>query len=146
VIKELALHYWDRDQLGGELMGALTGLILAAYAGVLIGATANPVWSQNRLALPPHLLAAALGGAAGILELPGFLIPPTPWLGLAASAIETLLGVHFELSRLAVNAPLHRGRSAWAFRIAGAAAGPGALLLRLMSNSPLPAELQRFAS
>lgn len=120
----------------GECSGALTGLILAAYTGVLIGATANPLWSHNRRGLPPHFLAAGLGGAAGILELIGFLIPPTKILGLAAATIETLLGVHFELSRLPVNAPLHRGKSAWAFRIAGTLAGPGALLLRLTWDSP----------
>lgn len=119
----------------GELTGALTGLILAAYTGVLIGATANPVWSHNRRAIPPHFLASAVGGAGGILELLGFLNPATQFLGLAAAVAETLLGVHFELSRLPVNAPLHRGKSAWAFRIAGLLAGPGALLLRLLSDS-----------
>jgi formate-dependent nitrite reductase membrane component NrfD len=119
----------------GEFTGALTGLVLASYTGVLIGATANPVWSHNRRALSPHFIASGLGGAAGILELLGFLIPPTQFLGLAAAAIETLLGVHFELSRLPVNAPLHRGKSAWAFRIAGTLAGPGALVLRLLSDS-----------
>jgi formate-dependent nitrite reductase membrane component NrfD len=119
----------------GEFTGALTGLILAAYTGVLIGATPNPVWSHNRRALPPHFLAAAVGGAAGILELVGFLIPATQFLGLAAAAVETLLGVHFELNRLPVNAPLHHGKSAWTFRIAGSLAGPGALLLRLLWDS-----------
>ncbi len=119
----------------GECTAALTGLILAAYTGVLIGATANPVWSHNRRALPAHFLAAALGGAAGVLELLGFLITPTQLIGIAAAAIETLLGVHFELSRLPVNAPLHRGRSAIAFRIAGVMAGPVALILRLLSDA-----------
>jgi formate-dependent nitrite reductase membrane component NrfD len=119
----------------GEFTGALTGLILAAYTGVLIGATPNPVWSHNRKALPPHFLASAVGGAGGVLELMGFLIPATNFLGFAAAAIETLLGVHFELSRLPVNAPLHRGKSAWTFRLAGVLAGPGALLLRLISDS-----------
>jgi formate-dependent nitrite reductase membrane component NrfD len=119
----------------GEFMGALTGLILASYTGVLIGATANPVWSHNRRMLSPHFLASGLGGAAGIIELMGFLIPATQFLGIAAAAIETLLGVYFELSRLPVNAPLHRGKSAWAFRVAGLLAGPGALALRLMLDS-----------
>jgi len=119
----------------GELTGALYGLILAAYTGVLIGATANPVWSHNRKAIPPHFLASAIGGAGGVLELMGFVIPATNILGFVAAAAETLLGVHFELSRLPVNAPLHRGKSAWAFRIAGLLAGPGALLLRLLSDS-----------
>jgi formate-dependent nitrite reductase membrane component NrfD len=119
----------------GEFTGALTGLILAAYTGVLIGATTNPVWSHNRKALPPHFLASAVGGGGGVLELIGFLIPATNFLGLVAGAIETLLGVHFELSRLPVNAPLHHGKSAWTFRIAGLLAGPGALLLRVLSDS-----------
>jgi formate-dependent nitrite reductase membrane component NrfD len=120
----------------GELTGALTGLILAAYTGVLISATAIPVWSHSRHAIPPHFLAGAVGGAAGILELIGFLSLATQVLGLVAAIAETLLGVHFELSRLPVNAPLHRGKSAWTFRIAGALAGPVALLLRLTSHSP----------
>ena len=119
----------------GEFTGALTGLVLEAYTGVLIGATANPVWSQNRRALPPHFLAGGVGGAAGTLELLGFLIPATQYLGLAAALAETLLGVHFELSRLPVNRPLHHGKSAWTFRMAGALAGPGALLLRLFWDS-----------
>ncbi|MFZ0956092.1 MAG: NrfD/PsrC family molybdoenzyme membrane anchor subunit [Candidatus Sulfotelmatobacter sp.] len=137
---ELILHGYASPLIigirwAGELMGALTGLILAAYTGVLIGATANPVWSHNRRALPPHFLASAVGGAAGVLELIGFLTPATQLLGLIAAIAETLLGVHFELSRLPVNAPLHRGKSAWTFRIAGMLAGPGALLLRLLSDS-----------
>jgi formate-dependent nitrite reductase membrane component NrfD len=119
----------------GECTAASTGLILAAYTGVLIGATANPVWSHNRRALPAHFLAAALGGSGAVLELLGFLIPATQILGVAAAAIETLLGVHFEIGRLPVNAPLHRGKSALAFRIAGVLAGPGALILRLASDA-----------
>lgn len=128
---------------GGECTAALTGLILAAYTGVLIGATANPVWAHNRHALPAHFLAAALGGASGILELLGFIIPATQLIGVAAAAIETLLGIHFELSRLQVNAPLHHGKSATAFRIAGVMAGPGALTLRLLSDT---APLRRAAA
>jgi formate-dependent nitrite reductase membrane component NrfD len=137
---ELFLHGYSSALVvgliwAGELTAALTGLLLAAYTGVLIGATANPVWSHNRRAIPAHFLAAGLGGAAAVLELCGFLIRPTEIIGIVAAAIETLLGVHFELSRLPVNAPLHRGKSAWAFRIAGALAGPSALLLRLISDS-----------
>jgi formate-dependent nitrite reductase membrane component NrfD len=119
----------------GEVTGALTGLLLAAYTGVLIGATANPVWSHNHRVIPTHFLASAVGGSAGILELIGFLTPATQFLGFVAAIAETLLGVHFELSRAPVNAPLHRGKSGITFRIAGLLAGPGALVLRLMSDS-----------
>ena len=118
-----------------EASGALTGLLLAAYTGVLIGATANPIWSHNHRVIPSHFLAGAVGGSAGVLELLGFLTSATQILGIVAAMAETLLGIYFELSRSPVNAPLHHGKSGWAFRIAGMLAGPIALALRLMSHS-----------
>jgi OFA family oxalate/formate antiporter-like MFS transporter len=118
-----------------EAASTITGLLLASYTAVLIGATAIPVWSENRTILPAHFLTSGLGGAAGILELAGFLIPVTQVLGFAAAGIETLLGAWFEIHRPPVNAPLHHGRSAVLFRIAGALAGPGALLIRIVWGS-----------
>ncbi|HEY1659224.1 MAG TPA: NrfD/PsrC family molybdoenzyme membrane anchor subunit [Candidatus Sulfotelmatobacter sp.] len=120
----------------GEWAGVLTGLLLAAYTGVLIGATANPVWSHNRKAIPAHFMTSAFGSAGAVLELCGFLIPATKFLGLAAAVIETLLGIYFELGRSPVNAPLHHGKSGIAFRIAGLMAGPATLVLRLTSHAP----------
>jgi len=118
-----------------EAASALTGLLLASYTGVLIGATAIPVWSYNRTALPAHFLTSGLGAAAGIAELAGFLLPVTQILGFASAGIETLLGAWFELRRTPVNAPLHHGRSSIMFRIAGLLAGPGALVVRAVWGS-----------
>ena len=115
----------------GEASGAVTGLLLAAYTGVLIGATAVPVWSQNRRFLPAHFLNSGLGGSSAILELAGFLIPATQILGFVTSAIETLLEIFFEIHKPGVDAPLHHGRSGVIFRIAGTLEGPLALLLRI---------------
>jgi hypothetical protein len=115
----------------GEGSGAITGLLLAGYTGVLIGATAIPVWSENRELLPAHFLTSGLGGSAAILELAGFLIPATQVLGLAASGIETLIGIVIEVRGRPVDAPLHHGRSGKALRIAGFLEGPAALLLRV---------------
>src|SRR5271168_4099473 len=56
-----------------EGAAAITGLLLASYTGVLVGATAIPVWHENRELLPAHFLTSGLGGAAAILELAGFL-------------------------------------------------------------------------
>lgn len=120
----------------GQVTAALTGLLLAAYTGVLIAATAIPVWFHNRRALPAHFLASALGGAAAVLELMGFLVPATQQIGIAAAAIETAIAIYFEIARSPVNAPLHRGKSGAAFRLAGILAGPVALILRLSSNAP----------
>jgi len=118
-----------------EAASTVAGLLLASYTAVLIGATAIPVWSENRQVLPAHFLTSGLGGAAAILELAGFLIPVTQILGFASAGIETLLGLWFEIHRPAVNAPLHHGRSSVMFRIAGALAGPGALLIRIVWGS-----------
>jgi hypothetical protein len=113
-----------------EFSGAISGLLLSSYTGVLIGATAIPVWHRNREILPAHFLTSGLGGAAGILELAGFMIPATQILGFAAAGIETVLDILFEFRRRPVDAPLHHGTSGRMFRIAGVLEGPVALLLR----------------
>jgi Polysulphide reductase, NrfD len=119
----------------GAASGAVTGLLLASYTGVLIGATAIPVWSENRRLLPPHFLTSGLGGAAAILELAGFLIPATQILGFVASAIETLIGITIELRKRPADAPLHHGGSGWLLRVSGVVEGPAALLIRVFAGS-----------
>jgi formate-dependent nitrite reductase membrane component NrfD len=116
----------------GEFAGAVTGLLLASYTGVLIGATAIPVWHENRRLLPGHFLTSGLGGSAAILELFGFLVPATQILGFAAASIETLIGVILELRHGRVYAPLHDGKSGWTMRVAGTLEGPIALLVRIL--------------
>jgi formate-dependent nitrite reductase membrane component NrfD len=116
----------------GEFAGALTGLLLASYTGVLLGATAIPVWHENRKLLPGHFLTSGLGGASAILELFGFLVPATQILGFAAATIETLIGFMLELRHGRVDAPLHHGKSGWTMRIAGTLEGPIALLVRIL--------------
>jgi formate-dependent nitrite reductase membrane component NrfD len=119
----------------GEASAALTGLLLASYTGVLMGATAIPVWSQNRELLPGHFLTSGLGGASAIVELFGYLIPATQILGFVASGIETLIGFSIEARRRPVDAPLHHGRSGWTLRIAGVLEGPVAFFVRLFLGS-----------
>ena len=115
-----------------EFAAALTGLLLASYTGVLIGATAIPVWHENRLVLPGHFLTSGLGGSAAILELFGFLVPATQILGFATTTIETLIGAILELRHGRIHAPLHEGKSGWTMRIAGALEGPIALIIRIL--------------
>jgi hypothetical protein len=119
----------------GEISAAAAGLLLASYTAVLIGATAIPVWSENRKLLPVHFLTSGLGCSAAILELAGFLIPATQVLGFAASGIETLIEIFLEMRKRPVDAPLHHGRSGTALRIAGLLEGPAALLLRVFWGS-----------
>jgi Polysulphide reductase, NrfD len=119
----------------GEGSAAVTGLLLASYTAVLIGATAIPVWAHNRKVLPAHFLASGLGGSAAIVELLGFLIPATQILGVISAGIETLLGIFFEVRKPPVDAPLHHGKSGVAFLVAGSLAGPAALALRILGGS-----------
>jgi hypothetical protein len=125
-----------------EGSGAVMGLLLASYTGVLIGATAIPVWSENRKLLPAHFLTSGLGCSAGILELAGFLIPATQLIGFAAAGVETMVGGIIELQRNKVNEPLHHGRSGWTMRIGGVLEGPVALAVRIFFGSqPLGREV-----
>jgi hypothetical protein len=114
----------------GEIAAALTGLLLASYTGVLLGATANPVWSENRKLLPAHFLTSGLGGAAAILELVGFLVPATQILGFAASGIETGIEIFVTVKKGVADGPLHHGVSGSTLRVAGLLEGPIALLIR----------------
>jgi hypothetical protein len=82
-----------------ETSAAAVGLLLASYTAVLIGATAIPVWSENRKLLPVHFLTSGLGCSAAILELAGFLIPATQILGFAASGIETVIEIFLEVRK-----------------------------------------------
>src|SRR3954462_15652263 len=61
---------------------AMFGLLLATYTGVLLGATAIPVWFLHHKLLPIHFGTAGLGSAAALLELLGHRIAPLNAIGL----------------------------------------------------------------
>lgn len=72
-------------------LAAVMGAILATYTGVLIGATAIPVWARNVDVLPAHFGASGLGAAVSILELMGHRTAAMNALGIVAAAAETIL-------------------------------------------------------
>jgi hypothetical protein len=126
---------------GALLLGAaITGLGLATYTGVLIGATAIPAWFLHRALLPIHFGTAGLGCAAGILELLGFQIRPLWMLGMLAAIIETLLWIWLEIDKHgAADRALHEGGSGWLIRGGEIFSGPLAIVLRLTNLIPLAA-------
>jgi formate-dependent nitrite reductase membrane component NrfD len=114
-----------------ESFAALSGLMLASYTSVLLGVTAIPVWSENRRLVPAVFLTGALGSAAAILELLGFLIPATQFIGMTSSAFEIVLAVTIEVRSRYVDRPLREGVVGWLTRGGSVLAGPTALLLRI---------------
>jgi len=114
-----------------EISGALSGLILASYTSVLLSVTAIPVWSENRRLVPVVFLAGGLGSAAAMLELLGFLVPVIQFIGIVASAVETVVAIMIELRDRYVDRPLREGSVGWLTRAGAALAGPTSLLLRI---------------
>ena len=114
-----------------EIAAAFSGLILASYTSVLLGVTAIPVWSENRRLVPAVFLAGGLGSASALLELLGFLVPATQFIGLAASTVETVIAIVIEARGRYVDKPLREGAVGWLVRGGGILAGPVSLLLRI---------------
>jgi polysulfide reductase-like protein len=118
----------------GDAAGALaaaTGLVMTTYTGVLIGATAIPVWNEHVRLLPIHFAASGLASAVALLELTGHDEPALNTLGIAAAAVETLAGAAIENGRGEAASPLKEGASGWITRAGGVLSGPVSLALRL---------------
>ena len=71
---------------------ALTGLVMCTYTGVLLGATAIPVWKEHVQILPAHFGASGLASAVSLLELRGHRHEALQSLGLGASLFESAAG------------------------------------------------------
>jgi hypothetical protein len=118
----------------------MSGVLLATYTGVLIGATAIPAWFLHHRLLPIHFGMAGLGSAAALLELLGHRIPPLNAIGLFAAGSETVLLIWLSLDKHGVaDRAIYEHRSGWLIRIGGILAGPIPLLLRFFSAIPFAA-------
>ena len=117
-----------------EVLSAATGVVLSTYTGVLLGATAIPVWSKNVRLLPIHFGMSGMGAAVSILELLGHRRRALNALGIGAAAIETVIGLALERGPGAELDPLKVGRSGNLTRLATLLAGPVPLALRLLGG------------
>ncbi|HET7441244.1 MAG TPA: NrfD/PsrC family molybdoenzyme membrane anchor subunit [Terriglobales bacterium] len=118
----------------GDAASLAFGLPFSNYTGVLIGATAIPVWNRNVGDLPIHFAASGLSAAVGMLELMGHeKSRALGALGLGAALFETWEGVRIETRSHSHLDPLKHGRSGWLTRAGGVLSGPIPLALRLLS-------------
>lgn len=119
VADELQLKF-IRDASG--VAAALTGLGMSTYTGVLLGATAIPVWNQHVNMLPIHFAASAVASAASLLELRGHRHRALPLLASGAATYEVV-----------ATAQVHRsGVTSPALKAAALLSGPIPLVLRLL--------------
>jgi formate-dependent nitrite reductase membrane component NrfD len=116
-----------------QIASALTGMILSTYTGVLIGATAIPVWNEHISMLPVHFAASGMASAASALELAGSDAPVLNRIAIGASVAETAMGAFIELRSMPASQPLRSGTSGRAMRAAGFLSGPVPLALRLLA-------------
>jgi len=114
------------------LLSATTGLAMATYTGVLVGATTVPAWNRNVRVLPAHFAASGLAAAVSLLELLGHRQRALNRLGIAAALVETATGAHHELDDDPAHAPLKEGATGAWMRAAGMLSGPLPLALRLL--------------
>ncbi len=117
-----------------EVLSAATGMVLSTYTGVLLGATAIPVWSRNARALPVHFGASGLGTAASMLELLGHRSPALNAIGIGTAVVETALAINLETNADPALAPIRNGDTATLARTAAVLSGPVPLALRLLAG------------
>jgi hypothetical protein len=131
-----------------QVASALSGLILSTYTGVLVGATAIPVWNEHVGSLPIHFAASGVSAAASMLELVGNESEALNRIAIGSAVVETAMGASIELNKTPVAMPLKSGVSGWAMRSAGLLSGPVPLVLRLLSlrNSGRKRGLRRSAA
>lgn len=128
-----------------EAFSAALGLPFHNYTGVLIGATAIPVWNQNITTLPIHFGMSGLNSAVAVLELMGHNNAALNLLGIGASAFETYEGLHLEQRPEAALDPLKHGLSGWITRLGGVFSGPVPLSLRLAAQISGSQKMRRAA-
>jgi polysulfide reductase-like protein len=102
------------------VLSAATGVVLSTYTGVLLGATAIPVWSRNVRLLPVYFGLSGLGAAVSLLELMGHRDRALNAIGIGAAAAETIVD-------FASDSPREAAPGAWL-------SGPIPLALRLFGG------------
>jgi len=134
----------------GQAASLAFGLPFSNYTGVLIGASAIPVWNRNATDLPLHFAGSGLGAAVGMLELMGHgKNRALNALGLGAALFESMEGVRIEVRSHPDLSPLKHGTSGLVTRAGGVLSGPVPALLRagsLFSSRRRSQSLRRWAA
>ncbi|HZQ20627.1 MAG TPA: NrfD/PsrC family molybdoenzyme membrane anchor subunit [Terriglobales bacterium] len=131
----------------GDAASLLFGLPFSNYTGVLIGATAIPVWNESVADLPIHFGMSGLSAAVGLLELMGNnKSRALQALGIGAALFECWEGFKIETRQNATLNPLRQGGSGLVTRAGGLLSGPVPTALRLASLFSSSRSLRKAAA
>ena len=145
---EILMRHWFADHgavvallgivaIGLIVVAGLSGMLLATYTGVLIGATAVPAWFTHRSLLPLHFGTAGLGSAAGLLTLLGYHLPALTTIFWVTVGIETFLWLWLMFRRHgAADRALHEGIGGRLLMPAEILSGPLSLALVSFGLAP----------
>lgn len=127
--------------LTSSLQG-LDGLALGGYTGVLLSATAVPLWAENELILPPLFLASAFSTGAAAIGLARVLggvatedlhrLDPIERGAIVAEL--ALLGYGLSKTKPAIRKAALGGLNGWLFGLAVVLGQLGPLLLQLLAS------------
>ena len=140
VAVELTMHPWlppgiifslvHLAAVALTMVAGLSGMLLATYTGVLIGATAIPAWNRHRSILPLHFGTAGLGSAISLLTLLGYSLRSLTAMFWVTLVIETFLWLWLMFRRHgAADRALHEGRGGMLLMPAEILLGPVSLAL-----------------
>ena len=119
----------------GATASGLLACGMLTYTGVLIGATAIPVWHEHVRILPIHFAASGMASAAALLTLLGHDEPALNRIAIGAATVETAIGAAIELNGSEASAPLREGPSGWVIRAGGVLSGPLPIICRAAGTS-----------
>lgn len=112
----------------------LFGMPFHNYTGVLIGATAIPVWNNRIHSLPREFGMSGLQSAVSVLELTGETDSTAlNVIGLFSAAFESWEGIDLLRTEHRSLKPAKRGWSGLLVQLAGALSGPVPIALRIAS-------------
>lgn len=116
--------------VGLTVAAGLTGMLLATYTGVLMGATAVPAWNRHRMLLPLHFGTAGMGSAVGMLHLFHYTLRPLVAIFWVTVLVETFLWLWLMFRRHgAADRAIHEGLGGRLLMPAEILSGPLSLAL-----------------
>jgi formate-dependent nitrite reductase membrane component NrfD len=145
-------HIWPVRFLNEftQSFSALFGFGMATYTGVLVGATAIPIWNDHVRSLPIHFGMSGTSAATGLLELMGNENRALNLIGIGTALMETAEGLNIErITGDDIARPLKEGLSGALQRLGGLLSGPVPLALRtaaLFTNKEQSLKLRKIAA